>query len=127
MKAIMIVDDEFIILESLKLQVSRIVGSDVVIETASSAQEACDEINAILKKGDDLRLVISDFNLDDAKGTEVLKFAHGLCPHSMRVILSGQSDLTVIDKFKQDYGLDAFIPKPWDFQVIEQLVRRAVA
>lgn len=127
MKAIMIVDDEFIILESLKLQIARIIGPDVILETASSMEEACEELKSLSVKGDDLRLVISDFHLDDAKGTEVLKYAHGLYPDSLRVILSGQSDSKVVEEFKNEFGLDAFLSKPWNFDAIEQLVQKAVA
>jgi DNA-binding NtrC family response regulator len=126
MKAIMIVDDEFIILESLRMQINRIIGPDVILETASSAEEACREIAAIAGKGLDLRLVISDFNLDDGKGTEVLTFALNLYPGMLKVILSGQSDNKMISEFDEKYGLDAFIGKPWNFDEIDRLVHRAI-
>jgi DNA-binding NtrC family response regulator len=127
MKAIMIVDDEFIILESLRLQLSRLIGPDILLEAASSAQEACSEIEAMSQRGDDLRLVISDFNLDDAKGTDVLKVAASFFPDTLKVILSGQSDNTVLEEFNQTYGLYAFVSKPWDFEQIKQLVESAIA
>ena len=37
---ILIVDDEFIILESLRIQISRILPDDVLLEAASSGEEA---------------------------------------------------------------------------------------
>jgi len=121
-KSILIVDDEFIILESLRIQISRILPEDVLLEAASSGEEAIQLIDEFYQENKNLVLVISDFNLDDSKGTDVLKYAVGKFSNVEKVILSGQSNAELIEQFKNEYGLTAIINKPWDFGEIQDII-----
>ncbi len=121
-KAILIVDDEFIILESLRIQISRILPDDVLLEAASSGEEAIQLINDFENENKNLLLVISDFHLDDLKGTDILKHAVSKFPSVEKVILSGQSNAELIEQFKNEYGLNAIINKPWDFSEIQSII-----
>lgn len=127
MKVILIVDDEYVILETLRLQIMRLTGPDTIIEAASSAEEAYQVLKELSEQGQELVLTISDFNLGDAKGTDVLNFTHVLFPQAHKAILSGQSDIKVLDEFHQKIGLDAFISKPWNYDILSSLVQKAVA
>ena len=127
MKTILIVDDEFVILESLRIQLIRLTGPSILIEAASSAEEAMQVIKDLSGDGHELVLTISDFNLGDAKGTEVLSYAHALFPNAKKAILSGQSDIQILNDFKKTYGLNAFISKPWNFDEVSNLVEEALA
>ena len=69
-KAVLIVDDEFIILESLKIQFERILDKDIIFELASSGEEANAIIDDLYINQINLLLVISDFNLYDCKGND---------------------------------------------------------
>ena len=69
-KLILIIDDEFIILESLRIQLERFLPDDIEVETAYSGEEAVELLKEIWEAGWQLLIVISDFNLGDAKGTE---------------------------------------------------------
>lgn len=121
-KVILIVDDEFIILESLRIQISRILPDDVLLEAASSGEEAMQLIDDFHNENKNLVLVISDFHLDDLKGTDILKHAVGKFPNTEKVILSGQSNAELIEQFKNEYGLKAVINKPWDFDEINNII-----
>ena len=121
-KAILIVDDEFIILESLRVQISRILPDDVFLEAASSGEEAIQLIDDFENENKNLLLVISDFHLDDLKGTDILKHAVSKFSNVEKVILSGQSNAELIQQFKSDYGLSAIINKPWDFEEIKDII-----
>jgi response regulator RpfG family c-di-GMP phosphodiesterase len=121
-KAILIIDDEFIILESLRIQISRILPDDVLLEAATTGEESFQLIDEFKQNQKDLVLVISDFNLDDAKGTDVLKHALSHFPAVKKAILTGQADSELIQQFDKDYGLDAIITKPWDFQEINNMI-----
>lgn len=119
---ILIVDDEFIILESLRIQISRILPDDVLLEAASSGEEAIQLIDEFHNENKNLVLVISDFHLDDLKGTDILKHAASKFPSVEKVILSGQSNAELIEQFKNEYGLKAVINKPWDFGEIQDII-----
>jgi DNA-binding NarL/FixJ family response regulator len=121
-KAILIIDDEFIILESLRIQISRILPDHVLLEASSTGEESFQLIDEFKQNQKDLVLVISDFNLDDAKGTDVLKHAFSHFPTVKKAILTGQADAELIQQFDKDYGLDAIINKPWDFEEIKDII-----
>lgn len=125
-KAILIIDDEFIILESLRIQISRIIPGDVLLEAASSGEESIQLINEFKQNKKNLALIISDFHLDDLKGTDVLRHAVQHFPEVQKVILTGQADTQLIQEFNEDHGLDAIISKPWDFQEIKGIVDRII-
>lgn len=121
-KVILIVDDELIILESLRIQISRILPDVVLLEAASSGEEAIQLIDEFYNENKDLVLVISDFNLDDLKGTDILKHAVSKFSTVEKVILSGQSNTELIQQFNNEYGLAAVIDKPWNFGEIEEII-----
>ena len=121
-RVILIVDDEFIILESLKIQLSYLILPHHQIELASSGEEAIDLIDELWSEGQDLALIITDFNIDSFKGTDILKHAVGRYPEVKKIILTGQADTKVITDFENDYGMDAILDKPWDFQNIKAII-----
>ncbi len=121
-KVILIVDDELIILESLRIQISRILPDVVLLEAASSGDEAIQLIDEFYNENKDLVLVISDFNLDDLKGTDILKHAISKFSTVEKVILSGQSNTELIQQFNNEYGLAAVIDKPWNFGEIQEII-----
>lgn len=121
-KVILIIDDEFIILESLSIQISLILPENILLEAASSGEESIQLINEFKQNGNELVLVISDFNLDDMKGTEILKHSVNLFPKVQKIILTGQADAALITEFKNEYGLDAIINKPWNFEEIKRII-----
>lgn len=126
-KAILIVDDEFIILEALRIQISRILPDVVLLEAASSGDEAIQLIDEFHNENIDLVLVISDFNLDDLKGTEILEHAVSKFSNVEKVILSGQSNTELIEQFNKEYGLTAILSKPWNFGEIQDIILRLIS
>jgi len=121
-KIILIVDDEFIILESLKIQLSRILASNFELQMASSGEEALDLIDELHQEGEDLALVISDFNIDSYKGTDILRHAITQYPSVKKIILTGQADTKSINDFDLQYGIDAILDKPWDLSSIQTVI-----
>ena len=121
-KIILIVDDEFIILESLKIQLSRILASNFELQMASSGEEALGLIDELYQEGEDLALVISDFNIDSYKGTDILRHAITQYPSVKKIILTGQADTKSINDFDLQYGIDAILDKPWDLSSIQTVI-----
>jgi len=121
-KIILIVDDEFIILESLKIQLSRILASNFELQMASSGEEALSLIDELHQEGEDLALVISDFNIDSYKGTDILRHAITQYPSVKKIILTGQADTKSINDFDLQHGIDAILDKPWDLSSIQTVI-----
>ena len=117
-------DDEFIILESLKIQLERILDKDIIFELASSGEEANAIIDDLYINQINLLLVISDFNLDDCKGTDVLTYCNEKFSNSKKIILSGQSDIEKITHFKESIGLHDLFSKPWSFDELRKSICR---
>ena len=112
-RCILIVDDEYIILESLRIQLERNLPDDVIIESASSFEEAEVIMHEIASTGDAISAVISDYNLGDVKGSEVLRVASMLFPRVKKSILSGHAHAQDVVGQNPDIRLDAFFSKPW--------------
>jgi two-component system chemotaxis response regulator CheY len=122
-KLILIIDDEFIILESLRIQLERFLPDDVEVEAAYSGEEAYELLSDIASSGWKLLVVISDFNLGDAKGTEVLKMVKEMFPQTRRILLSGQAGSDEeIESFISNTGLDLFLSKPWDLTELKSKI-----
>ena len=108
-KIILIIDDEPIILQSLKIQLERLVSSDYYIEPASTGEEAFELLDEFHSNKKNLVMVISDYNLDAIKGTEVLTKTAQLFPNASKVILSGQMDLSEIEKLLSHTAYETMI------------------
>lgn len=125
-RAILLIDDEFIILEALRIQVSRVIPDDIHLEVATSGEEAKELITEFKKSNYNLLLIITDYNLDDMKGTEILQFALEHFPATKKAILTGQADDHAISEFKNTLGLEARFPKPWDFNEIKAFIQSSI-
>ena len=119
-KIILLVDDEFIILHSLKIQLERLLADQYILETASSGEEAFELLDEFHANNNHVFLVVSDYNLEDMKGTQILAHAINLFPDVKKVILSGQLEEPEIKKFDAQYKFDLKLEKPWNiYQLID--------
>lgn len=119
-RLILIIDDEFIILESLRIQLERFLPDSIEVETAYSGEEAYEILQDIASEGWELLLVISDFNLGDAKGTDILLRIKDDFPLARRILLSGQAGSDQeIETYIRDTNLDLFLSKPWDIEELK--------
>ena len=120
-KAILCVDDEPMILKSLKAELTQTVGNDYLIEIAESGEEALEIIDELSQKGIDTLLVISDWLMPNMKGDELLMTIHQKFPNMAKIMLSGQADTNAIDRVKS-IAQGAFIAKPWRKEDLNKLV-----
>lgn len=124
-KSILLVDDEFIILESLKIQVQRIIGDlDISIETASSGEEALEIIDDLKADLIELRLIICDYHLDDMNGEEVLMRVREKFPQVNQAILTGQANLTLNQSNDSASDSITLMDKPWDNADLVMLISK---
>lgn len=119
------VDDERILLESLKIELRREVGADFQVETAESGEEALDLVNRWLLDGEELALVLTDENMPGMKGHELLARLHKLCPATAFVLLTGYTDLEAVQAAVNTAGLYRYLNKPWRIEELAFTIRQA--
>jgi response regulator RpfG family c-di-GMP phosphodiesterase len=72
------------------------------------------------KKAD---LVIADQRMPGISGLEILETVKLCSPRTVRVMLTGQSDLTGILKIKGLEAIDRLVRKPWDADELKNTLR----
>ncbi|CAH8296483.1 response regulator receiver domain-containing protein [Mariniflexile fucanivorans] len=110
---ILCVDDEKIILNSIKVQLKENYGNSFLYETAESAQEALDIIDEIMTDNQTKLIVISDWLMPVVKGDEFLIKVHSKYPKSLKIMLTGQVDEESIKRTEKEGNLYKCIRKPW--------------
>jgi YesN/AraC family two-component response regulator len=113
-KVILCVDDERMVLTSLKAQLKRGLGPDYVIETAQSGEEALEIIDEIQTEGADLPLVISDQIMPGCKGDDLLIIIQKRLPRSLSIMLTGHATAEAIGRALNFGRLYRYIAKPWE-------------
>ncbi|WP_370086353.1 response regulator [Ekhidna sp.] len=112
-KAILCIDDEKIILDSLKSQINEEFDSTFKVELAESADEGYEIIDELVDSGVSLLLIVSDWLMPNIKGDEFLEEVHKKHPKIVKIMLTGQADQSAIDNAFDNAGLYKVIHKPW--------------
>lgn len=124
-RTILLVDDEMIILFSLKQEIEDLVDSDVVIETAKNASLALEKLGSGIAKGNEYLLVISDWLMPGMKGDEFLGKVREISPSTMTVLCTGMADENAIAGAFKDFHISECVMKPWSRRSIERIVADA--
>lgn len=111
--AVLLVDDEQVVLDSLRLQIRRMVGQDVMIECAASVSEAWEVIEECEADGVTLSLVISDWLMPVQRGDAFLEEVKARHPGIRRVMLTGQADKEALQRIREQGLVDLLLHKPW--------------
>ncbi|WP_293994346.1 response regulator [Sphaerotilus sp.] len=111
--AILCVDDEVLILSSLKEQLRRRFGDRYLYETATCADEAWVVIDELCTEGIDLLVIVSDWLMPGIKGDEFLAQVYQRHPRIATVLLTGQADESAIARARQQAHIRACLSKPW--------------
>ena len=122
---IICVDDEKIILDSLKSQLKRFFGEQCYIELAESGQEALDIIDE-LEEDDVPSLIISDQIMPNMKGDVLLAKIKDKYPKTLCVLLTGQADMNDVISAINNAGIYRYIRKPWSEHELNTTVREAL-
>jgi CheY-like chemotaxis protein len=120
--AILCVDDEVVVLESLKEQLKRQFGRQYLYETAQSAKEALEILEELSAEGVKVLVVISDWLMPEMKGDEFLIQVNQKFPETIKVMLTGQADEAAIERAKQKADLYSCLRKPWTEEELAALI-----
>ena len=123
---IICVDDEKMVLNSLKDQLRQALSSDIGIETAESAEEALLIVDEAMANNIGLPLIISDQIMPDMKGDEFLSLIHQKSKETLNIMLSGQANSEAIGKAVNNAKLYKYLAKPWDKANLISVVQEAI-
>ncbi|HEY5656774.1 MAG TPA: response regulator [Myxococcota bacterium] len=116
---ILVVDDEEAILETMTYTFQ----DDYEVFTSTSARRALD----ILDEHRPFAVVLTDQRMPDMSGVEFMAEVCKRHPATVRMILTGFSDMEAIIQAINDGHVYAYITKPWEPEQLKQLMKQAVA
>ena len=110
---IICVDDEKIVLTSLKSQLQHHLGSSYQIELAESAEETLELIAELQEDALEVPLIIADYVMPGMYGDELLVKVKELLPATLSIMLTGQATAEAVGEAVNRAGLFRYISKPW--------------
>ena len=120
------VDDERMIIESLKFQLTKHFQNDFVLEFAESGLEALEIIDDLINDEIELLLIISDYLIPKMDGEELIKKVKEKYPKINVVMLTGQANSTVIDELINSGLLNEVIHKPWGEEQLIKIIKKYI-
>jgi CheY-like chemotaxis protein len=112
-KAILCVDDERIVLVSLRDQIAKYFGDRYRYEVAESADEAWEVMEELYQDEIRVLIIVSDWLMPGTRGDEFLIQVHQRFPSIVTVLLTGHADEAAIERVRKSANLYAYIAKPW--------------
>lgn len=123
---IICVDDERLVLLSLRDQLARLLGDDYNIELAEGGEDALDLFAELTQAQIEIPLVICDQIMPGMSGDELLIRIHMLYPETLKILLTGQSRLETVVNVVNAASLYRYVAKPWDETDLVMTVREAL-
>jgi DNA-binding NtrC family response regulator len=111
---IICVDDEFMVLDCLRIWIEEWFGDSHTVEVAESGEEALEVIRDHSDAGNEVCLVVSDYIMPNMKGDELLTRVHELLPRAVSIMLTGQVQPEVVEFVTRSSNLYCCLGKPWD-------------
>lgn len=125
---ILCVDDEMVVLNSLKIQLKKEFGDAYLYEIAENADEAMEIIDEIEEEqASNILVIVSDWLMPGIKGDEFLIGVHKKYPKIVKVILTGQADELAIERVKKQANLHHCLYKPWDGKELVEIIKSGLA
>lgn len=124
---ILCVDDERVVLESLKTQLKSAFGKAYSYEIAEDADEALELIQELGEESIPVIIIVSDWLMPGMKGDEFLVRVHQNHPNVIKIMLTGQADETAIKRAKEQASLHCCLHKPWSEEELVETVTSGLA
>ncbi|MCC7538142.1 MAG: response regulator [Deltaproteobacteria bacterium] len=123
--AIVLVDDEKVILDSLKAQLSGFFHNRYLYETAESVAEAWEIIEELVALDTEIIVIVSDWLMPGTKGDEFLVELAAKHPSIRTVLLTGHADARAVRRVIDEARVDRVIAKPWNADELRAIVESA--
>jgi thioredoxin reductase (NADPH) len=125
---ILVVDDEPTVLAAVARDLRHGFGERYRIVRASSGEEALEVLRELVRRGEQVALLVADQRMPGLSGTDYLVRARELVPTAKRVLLTAYADTEAAIQAINEVDLDYYLLKPWDppdeklFPVVGDLV-----
>lgn len=116
---ILCVDDERNVLRALK---RLFIDDDYEILDAASGEEGL----GIMRNVTPVQIVISDYRMPRMNGVDFLKEVCRYWPETVRIVLSGFSDMAAVISAINEGQIYKFMPKPWNDDELKITVSNAI-
>src|ERR671933_1428717 len=126
--AILVVDDEPAVLAAVSRDLRRRFGERYRIVRAGSGEEALEVLAELVRRGEQVALLVADQRMPGLSGTDYLVRAREIVPSAKRVLLTAYADTEAAIEAINQVSLDYYLLKPWDppeeqlFPVVEDLL-----
>lgn len=120
------VDDEVVVLDSLKIQLKKEFGETYLYEMAESADEGLEIIDELYEEGHEIIVIVSDWLMPGMKGDEFLIQVHEKYPNIVKVMLTGQADEDAIERVQNEAHLHRCLYKPWNAKELIETIRSGI-
>ncbi len=120
---ILCVDDEKIILETLKRQLKEEFGKTYSYEFADNADEAMELIEELEEENVKIIVIVSDWLMPGKKGDEFLIDVHNSHPKIVKMMLTGQADGEAVERAKKQANLHCCLHKPWSHAELVEAIK----
>ncbi|WP_353572849.1 response regulator [Candidatus Albibeggiatoa sp. nov. BB20] len=125
--AILCVDDEPVVLDSLKIQLKNEFNDTYLYEFAESADEALEVVEELHDENISILVIVSDWLMPGMKGDEFLIQVHHRFPQIVKVMLTGQADNSAIKRAQVEANLHRCLYKPWDGKELIETIKAGLA
>jgi thioredoxin reductase (NADPH) len=126
--AVVVVDDEPAVLAAVARDLRRGFGERYRIVRSGSGNEALDVLGELVRRGEQVALLVADQRMPGLSGTDYLVRARQIVPAAKRVLLTAYADTEAAIQAINEVSLDYYLLKPWDppeeqlFPVVEDLL-----
>jgi len=122
-KVILCIDDEQMILTSLKSQLKRNFGNKFVYEFAENAEEGFELIEELIHDDSVIIIIVSDWLMPGIKGDEFLIKVHESHPRILKVMLTGMAENEAVENACKHANLYHCINKPWAEEELVNVIK----
>jgi K+-sensing histidine kinase KdpD len=123
---IICVDDEKIVLDSIKTELRNNFQESARIEIAESGVEALELIKDYKNNGSEIPILIADYTMPGMKGDELMREFSKIYPDSFTILLTGQATMDGVKNAINWSNLFRYIQKPWDNDDLILTVKEAL-
>jgi len=120
---ILCVDDEKMILESIKRQLKDEFGQTYQYEFAENAEDAMELLEELEEDNEEILVLVSDWLMPGKKGDEFLMDVHKQYPNMVKIMLTGQADDDAIERAKKQANIDRCLRKPWNDEELVETIK----
>ncbi|MEG4117165.1 response regulator [Microcoleus sp. N9_B4] len=124
---ILCVDDEKVVLHSLKTQLKSAFGNAYLYELAENPAEALELIDELNDEEVSIILIVSDWLMPGMKGDEFLVRVHQKFPNIVKIMLTGQADEEAVNRAFDEANLHRCLPKPWSESELIETIKTALS